>query len=165
MHFTYCPDCGALLVPREIGDEGAVPYCESCKKPLFAMFSVCIIALAVNEQNEAVVMRQNYISSQYGNIVSGYMKPGETAEECAVREIEEELGLHTERLEYAGTYWYGAKDMLMIGYFAHVKKAEIRLSGEVNAAEWVPVEQAQHMVHPKGSISYAVIERYLEQYR
>ena len=70
MRFKFCPDCGTKLIPREIGDEGLVPYCEECKKPLFDMSSVCIIALVVNDAGEAVVMRQNYISTQYGNIVS-----------------------------------------------------------------------------------------------
>ena len=35
MKFTYCPDCGTALTPKEIGDEGLVPYCTRCKKPLF----------------------------------------------------------------------------------------------------------------------------------
>ena len=49
MKFTYCPDCGTKLIQKEIGDEGLMPYCENCKKPLFDMFSTCIIALVVNE--------------------------------------------------------------------------------------------------------------------
>ena len=163
MRFKFCPDCGTKLIPREIGDEGLVPYCEECKKPLFDMSSVCIIALVVNDAGEAVVMRQNYISTQYGNIVSGYMKPGEVAEETAVREVEEELGLKVDRLEYVKTYWYDKKDMWMIGYIAHTNDREIRISGEVNSAAWYPAEEALTLVHPKGAISYDVIEEYLER--
>ena len=25
MHFMYCPDCGGKTVPRQMGDDGAVP--------------------------------------------------------------------------------------------------------------------------------------------
>ena len=32
MKFTYCPDCGSLLVPKVIGDEGEVPYCGKCSR-------------------------------------------------------------------------------------------------------------------------------------
>lgn len=49
------------------------------------MFSTCIIALAVDEQGEVALLRQGYISSQYHVLVSGYMKPGESAEESAAR--------------------------------------------------------------------------------
>ena len=162
MRFQYCPDCGSKLVPREIGDEGMVPFCENCSRPLFDMFSTCIIALVVNEFGEAVVLRQNYISTQYGTIISGYMKPGETAEETTIREIQEEIGISVERLEFAGSYWFEQKDMLMIGFFAHARKADFKLSEEVDEASWVPAEQALGMVHPKGTISYEIVDRYIK---
>lgn len=163
MHFQYCPNCGARLKEKEIGDEGLVPYCDLCKMPWFDMFSTCIIALVVNENGEAALLRQGYISSQYYNLVSGYMKPGETAEITAQREIYEEIGIQVSSLEFAGTYWYGKKDMLMIGFLAKANRGDFVLSGEVEAAEWVAAEDAIRMVHPKGSVSYALLEKYLEK--
>lgn len=163
MHFKYCPHCGTQLEDKEIGDEGLVPWCSTCRMPLFDMFSSCIIALVVNEKGEAALLRQGYISNQYYNLVSGYMKPGETAELTAEREILEEIGIQVTSLEFAGTYWFAKKDMLMIGFLARAGRKEFVLSDEVDAAEWVPVEQALHMVHPKGSVSYALLEKYLER--
>lgn len=163
MHFQYCPNCGARLKEKEIGDEGLVPYCDLCKMPWFDMFSTCIIALVVNENGEAALLRQGYISSRYYNLVSGYMKPGETAEITAQREIYEEIGIQVSSLEFAGTYWYGKKDMLMIGFLAKANRRDFVLSGEVEAAEWVAAEDAIRMVHPKGSVSYALLEKYLEK--
>lgn len=163
MHFQYCPKCGAPLHDKEIGDEGSVPYCGTCKMPWFDMFSTCIIALVVDENEEAALLKQGYISSQYYNLVSGYMKPGETAEITAQREIYEEIGIQVSSLEFAGTYWYEKKDMLMVGFLARAERRDFVLSGEVEAAEWIPVEKAIHMVHPKGSVSYALVEKYLEK--
>lgn len=40
MRFTYCPDCGKKLIMKEIGDEGEIPYCDGCKKPLLDRKSV-----------------------------------------------------------------------------------------------------------------------------
>lgn len=162
MRFKYCPDCGTKLTEKIIGDEGYVPYCGQCQKPLFDMFSTCVIVLVINEEDEAALLRQNYISSQYHNLISGYMKPGETAEETARREVEEEIGVTVSSLKLTGTYWFGKKDMLMIGFLAKARKRAFELSGEVDAAVWVPVEKAIQMVHPKGSVSYALVEKYLE---
>lgn len=162
MRFRYCPECGARLVKKEIGDEGEIPYCNVCKRPWFDMFSTCIIALVVNEQDEAALLRQDYISDHYYNLVSGYMKPGETAEETAMREIQEEIGISVTELHPAGSYWFGKKDMLMIGFIARARKDEMMLSSEVEAAVWVPAKKALSMVHPKGSISYALVERFLD---
>lgn len=162
MRFQFCPHCGSRTVPREIGDEGLVPWCDSCKIPLFPMFSTCIIALAVNEEGEVALLRQGYLSSQYHVLVSGYMKPGESAEVCAAREIREELGLEVSRLVLTGTYWLEKKDMLMIGFLARVQKKDFRLSQEVDQAVWMDSQQALTLLHPAPAISYLVAKYYVD---
>ena len=161
MRFTFCPDCGKKLVDKLIGDEGYIPYCEDCKRPLFDMFSSCVIVLVTNGNGQVVLLRQNYISTQYRNLVSGYIKVGENAEETAYREVKEEIGLNLSSLELVGTYWFGKKEQLMIGFIGKTDDKELALSGEVDSAEWVDAKRALSMVHPKGSVSYALIERYL----
>jgi len=165
MNFTYCPHCGTKLIPKEIGDEGIVPYCETCRLPLFPMFASCVIVLVTNERDEIALLRQGYISHQYHNLVSGYIKPGETAEETARREVEEEIGIRLQDLEFAGTWWFGKKDMLMIGFVARAKAASLHLSGEVDGASWVPAEEALGKVHPEGSVSHALVSYYLQNKR
>jgi len=160
MEFKYCPDCGTKLIKKNIGDEGNVPYCEKCNKPLFDVFSTCIIVLVVNLDNKVALLRQNYISNQYCNLVSGYMKPGECAEETAYREVKEELGISISSLKIIGTYWFDKKDMLMIGFIANTTETEFKLSEEVDNAFWVPVKEAINMVHPKGSISHSILEKF-----
>lgn len=163
MRFKYCSECGSKLIEKEIGDEGKIPFCEKCKKPLFNMFSTCIIALVVNEYHEAALLRQEYISDKYYNLVSGYMKQGETAEITAEREVYEEIGVRLHSLEFVKTYWFAKKDMLMIGFIGKTNKTDFTLSNEVDAAEWIPVHQAIGLVHPKGSISYSLLEEYIRQ--
>ncbi len=140
-----------------------MPYCEQCRVPLFDMFSTCVIILVTNECGEAALLSQGYISSRYRNLVSGYMKPGETAEDSARREVLEELGLPVTSLRFAGTYWFAKKDMLMIGFFATARKQEFALSGEVEQAQWVPLAECLGQVHPKGSVSYALVEKLLQE--
>lgn len=163
MKFKYCPECGERLDGKELGDEGDVPYCTSCGKPWFDMFSTCIIALVVNEMGEAVLLKQKYISEKYFNLISGYMKPGETAESAAVREIEEETGIKPESIELIGTYWSAKEDMLMIGFIARAEKKAFVLSCEVDGAEWRAAEEAIKTVHPKGSVSHTLLEEYLKR--
>ena len=99
MKFTYCPDCGAPLSRRDLGDDAGVPWCDRCSCPWFPVFPTAIIALVHNERGEVLLLRQDYISTEFRNLVSGYMTPGENAEQCARREILEETGLHVDRLE------------------------------------------------------------------
>lgn len=165
MRFSYCPDCGCRLSRKELGDEGLIPWCDQCQKPFFDMFSSCVIVLVVNEQEEGLLLRQQYLSDRYHNLVSGYMKPGESAEDCACREVLEETGIPMQSLKIIGTYWFARKEQLMIGFIGRAQKAPFRLSREVDGAQWVPIEKALAMVHPKGSVSYALIEYYLTETR
>lgn len=162
MDFKYCPDCGEKLVGRELGDEGLVPWCERCHKPWFPMFASAIIALVYNEYGEVLLLRQGYISTQYANLVSGYIKPGENAEETSIREIFEETGQVVEELTPVLTNWFAKKDMMMLGYFAKVNKRELKLSVEVDSAEWVKAEDALALVHPfPTSTSRILVEKFL----
>lgn len=159
MKFVHCPQCGAVLGKKEIGDEGMVPFCESCGRPWFDMPYACIIILVINELNEVALLRQGYVSDQYYVCVAGYIKCGESAEETAAREVKEELGFAVEELHYTRSYYFEKKDMLMLAFEAHVKKADFHLSGEVDRADWMTFEEAHDKMR-KGSIAIQLLEHY-----
>lgn len=156
MHFTYCPYCGKKLEEKEIGDEGLVPFCLSCQRPLFDLPETCTITLAVNEYGEAALLRQGYVSQTNYVCVAGHIKTGENAEETAAREVEEEIGICPESVTYINSYYYTKHDMLMLGFLAKVKKAEFSLSCEVDQAEWFLLEEAPEKVR-QGSIAQRLI--------
>ena len=161
MRFKFCPHCGTKAVLKEIGDEGLIPYCETCRVPLFDMFSTCIIAAVINECGEVALLQQSHGMEKKYVCVAGYMKIGESAEEAATREIKEELGLDTELLEFIKSYPYAAKEMLMLGFKARVKKAEFKLSKEVESAEWVRFQDAAEKLR-EGSIARQLVETVLK---
>lgn len=166
MRFKYCPDCGAELTARELGDEGMVPWCDACGKPWFDMFPVAIIALVHNEKGEVLLLRQNYIYTEFYNLVSGYVTPGENAETCAAREIMEETGQKVDNLELVLTSWFARKEMMMIGFFASVHSTELKLSTEVDSASWCSPDEILDKVSTRpGSASRLLCEKYLERIR
>lgn len=162
MRFTYCPECGEKLGAKVIGDEGEVPFCGRCGRPWFEHFSTCIITLVINEYDEVALLRQGYVSEDYYVCVAGYIQCGETAEETAVREVEEELGLKVEELCYTRSYAMEKRDMLMLAFEAHVKKAEFKLSQEVDRADWMTFEEAHKRMRP-GSVAIQLVEAYFSR--
>lgn len=148
MRYIYCPKCGSKLGTKAAGDDGEVPYCENCQKYWFDNFANCVIVLVYNEFNEIVLARQGYLSKQYRCFTSGYITPGESAEETAIREVKEELGLDVKELQYVGSYWFAKNDMLMSGFIASVNKSELHLSQEIDSAEWVPIDEAPKTMFP-----------------
>ncbi|MCR4791808.1 MAG: NUDIX domain-containing protein [Lachnospiraceae bacterium] len=156
MRFKYCPFCGEETTERQLGDEGMVPYCTKCDRPLFDMFSTSIITAVLNECGEVALLRQNYVSTANYVCVAGYIKPGESAEETVIREVKEELGLDAEAAEFIKSYPYEKKDMLMLGFKTTVKKKDFTLSGEVDSAEWVKLEDAPALLR-EGGIAWRLV--------
>ena len=164
MHYKYCPECGEKLNGKPAGDEGLVPFCEKCGKFWFDTFASCVIILVANEENEIALLQQGYLSNEYRSFVSGYIKPGDNAEDTARREVQEEIGLELERLDYAGTYWFAMREQLMHGFIGYAKKKELVLSQEVDRAEWVPYDKAPMLMFPDmpGNAMHPIHRQYLK---
>lgn len=163
MKYRFCPHCGEKLVPRLIGDEGEVPFCIPCNRPLFDSFYTCIITLVVNEQNERsefALIKQSYVTTEHFICVAGYIKGGEDAESACAREVLEEIGLTASDVHYINSYYYEKNDCLMLGFVTRVKKAEFALSGEVDEARWFSAEQALSVMR-EGGIAKRLLRDYL----
>lgn len=164
MKFKFCPDCGSLLSRRDLADDPDIPWCDSCGRPWFPVFPSAIIALVYNDRGEVLLLRQNYISTEFCNLVSGYITPGEDAETCARREILEETGLRVDRLSLVMTNWFTKKEMMMIGFLAHVSDSRLKLSPEVDDAFWIDKAKILSLLSTRpGSTSRLLAERFLSE--
>ena len=163
MHFTFCPHCGARLGSVPFGDDGRVPWCKACHKPFFDIFPVVAITMVVNEEEEVALLKPKYMSEQYYNFVSGYVQPGEAAELCAAREVQEEIGVQARDVHFVCSHWEREQQMLLLGFVARATKGSFTLSEEINAAKWVPVAQALDLVYPEGNITHTLLVQYLHQ--
>ena len=134
MRYTYCPRCGQQLGEKELGDEGMVPWCGRCERPVWEAFTTAVIAAVVNEDDEVALLRQGYISAEIG----------------------EELGLAVKELAYMGSWPHKNGDMLMLGFCAVVEKGAFTLSREVDAARWAPFDGALPLIR-EGSIAQQLV--------
>jgi NAD+ diphosphatase len=82
---------------------------------------------------------------------------GRTTSPPAAREVEEELGLPVEELHYVRSYPYPQKEMLMLGFWAKVTKADFHTSQEVDDVEWVPFSLALDKLRG-GSVAWRLVK-------
>ena len=163
MHFTFCPHCGAKLGSVPFGDDGRVPWCKACHKPFFDIFPVVAITMVVNEAEEVALLKPKYMSEQYYNFVSGYVQPGEEAELCAAREVQEEIGVQARDVHFLCSHWESEQQMLLLGFVARATKGDFTLSEEINVAKWVPAAEALNLVYPEGNITHTLLAKYLQR--
>ena len=155
MHHTFCPDCGARLVSRPLGDEGLVPWCDECGRPWFDTFSTCIIAAVMNQKGEVLLQRETRRPDREV-LVAGYIKPGESAEDAARREIKEETGLTSTALRYIASYPHMDGNMLMLGFAATAEGDVHSSASEVVSARWCTLDEAAAALK-EGSIAQQVV--------
>ena len=151
MRYKFCPECGSKLSEKPVGDEGLVPWCDKCDRPWFDTFNTCVLSVVVNEDDEVLLIRQSYHDTAKYVGVAGYMKPNETAEAAAAREVAEETGLSADSVTFLKSCFYEGRDQLMLGFVVRVRKNSLKLSGEVLEGKWFDIETAIKTVR-QGSI-------------
>lgn len=155
MRHTFCPDCGQRLTARALGDEGLVPWCDGCQRPWFDSFSTCIIAAVMNADGEVLLQRETR-RPEREVLVAGYIKPGESAEEAARREITEETGMTATSLRYVKSFPHMDGEQLMLG-FAAIAEGEARSdSSEVLSARWCTLDEAVAALR-EGSVAQRLV--------
>lgn len=160
MTFDFCPQCGSKLTKKQIGDEGLVPFCESCSRPWFSFSYPCVICLVLDENGNIALIKQAYVSNNY-ICVAGYIKECESAEQSAKREVEEETGLKVKSVKYINSYYYEKRDNLMIGFACFVEHDDFNISTEVDNAYWFDLEEATNLLR-QGSTAYKLLLDYLK---
>ena len=159
MKFVFCPRCGSKLTTKQVGDEGEIPYCESCGRPWFSFSYPCVICLLTDGEGRFALIRQTYATKNYV-CVAGFIKEQETAEQTAVREVREETGLEVVKLRYINSYYYPKHDNLMLGYVCTVMPDKFKLSGEVERAGWFTLEEARELLS-HGTVGKDLLRDYL----
>jgi NAD+ diphosphatase len=88
---------------------------------------------------EALLIRKAEWPPGYYSLPSGFCDFGESLEECARREVEEETGIGIRNLHYVGSQCWPFPGQLMIGFTADYADGEIVVEREeLEDAAWFP---------------------------
>lgn len=100
--FKFCPRCGSAHFPATSNRSFK---CEDCSFNYYVNSSAAVAILLFNEKGELLLTRrafEPYIGKL--DLPGGFIDPMESAEQAAIREIQEELGISVHSLEYFGTF-------------------------------------------------------------
>lgn len=152
MIFKYCAECGHKLEDIKMGDDDC-RICPSCKKIYGSNPLPVVEVLVVNEFQEILLLKQNYISETKWTVVSGYMIDGETIEEAVAREVKEETGQEVVRCQYISSYYFAPKQLIMIGFIAYVRKTQFAESDEVDDLKWYQMDEVDDVIARENNCS------------
>lgn len=152
MIFKYCAECGHKLEDIKMGNDDC-RICPSCKKIYGSNPLPVVEVLVVNEFQEILLLKQNYISETKWTVVSGYMIDGETIEEAVAREVKEETGQEVVRCQYISSYYFAPKQLIMIGFIAYVRKTQFAESDEVDDLKWYQMDEVDDVIARENNCS------------
>jgi len=154
----FCGQCGT---PTESLAGERAKRCPACGLISYPRLSPAIIIAVVRhtEQGRRLLLARNHrFAPGRFSVIAGYVEPGETLEECARREVREEVGIEIEAIRYFGSQPWPFPNSLMIGFTAEYAGGEIRLEEkEIAEAGWFAAEALPGMP-PKMSIARRLID-------
>ena len=146
----FCSKCGA---ESEIAEAGWKRVCPSCGAEHFPRTDPVAIMPAV-KGDKCLLGRQASWPAGFWSALAGFVEPGETVEQAATRELEEEAGIKADpaKAEYLFCQPWPFPSSLMVGIIVEAETTEVSVEqDELEAARWITREEARQVLagtHP-----------------
>jgi NAD+ diphosphatase len=160
----YCSRCGSTT--ERMADERAL-RCVRCGLSSYPRISPAIIIAVTRttgDREELLLARNHRFPAGRYSVIAGFVEAGETLEECAAREVQEEVGLQIADICYFGSQSWPFPNSLMIGLTARYAGGDIDLEeSEIADARWFTAETMPQLP-PKISIARRLIDNFLHRH-
>ncbi|MFT5482354.1 MAG: NAD+ diphosphatase [Halieaceae bacterium] len=153
----FCGRCGEVMV-KHPSDRAMT--CKPCKQLLYPRLSPAIIVL-VTRGDEMLLARNHTFPQGLYSTLAGFVEPGETSEQCVVREVFEETNIRVNNVTYFGSQPWPFPSQLMLGFFASYESGDIvPQENEIADAQWFTAEKMP-MTPPPHAISGQLIADFI----
>jgi len=161
LNHAFCGRCGT---PTELVAAERARGCKGCGAAYFPRINPAVIML-VERDGQMLLARNRAFRGPFYSALAGFVEPGESLEEAVAREVEEEVGLEIERIEYFGSQPWPFPSQLMIGFTAHHRAGDIRLQdGELMEARWFSAGELPSMPG-RFSLARRLIDAFVARHR
>ena len=130
--------CGRCSTPTVVKPDEYVMTCPSCGLLAYPRISPVVMVL-IRRGDDFLLARGPHFKPGVFSALAGFVEAGETLEQCAVREVREEVGVEITNLRYFKSQPWPFPDSLMIAFFADYAGGTITPDpSEIEAADWFP---------------------------
>ncbi|MDR2111675.1 MAG: NAD(+) diphosphatase, partial [Candidatus Accumulibacter sp.] len=150
----FCGHCGTPTAKKSGEFAMACPACGLLAYPRISPAAMVL----VERGDELLLARGPHFLPGVFSALAGFVEAGETVEQCAAREVREEVGIEIANLRYFRSQPWPFPNSLMIAFFADYAGGEITPDpAEIEAAAWFP-RHAAPPLPDQASIARHLIE-------
>ncbi|MGD9948892.1 MAG: NAD(+) diphosphatase [Desulfobulbus sp.] len=129
----FCGKCGGKT--RQKNDQFAME-CPACELLYYPRITPAVMVL-VHRGDELLLARSPHFTPGVFSALAGFVEPGETLEQCAKREVREEVGIEIKNICYFRSQSWPFPDSLMVAFIAEYAGGVLTLDAtEIEAADW-----------------------------
>jgi len=156
----FCGKCGT---PTAMKSGELAMQCPACGLLAYPRISPAVMVL-VRNGDKLLLGRSPHFKPGVFSALAGFVEPGETLEECAAREVREEVGIEIANLRYFHSQPWPFPNSLMVAFFADYAGGTITPDpNEIEAAGWFSPNALPILPEPI-SISRRLIEAALREH-
>lgn len=156
----FCGRCGTPTERKE-GERSRV--CPSCGQTHYPRLAPVAMAL-VRRGRELLLARSPHFPPGMFSALAGFVEPGESIEDCLVREVQEEVGVEVTNLRYFSSQPWPFPHSLMIAFNCDWVRGDIvPQPGEIEAADWFTPERLPPLLPHRLSIARRLIDATLAE--
>lgn len=155
----YCGSCGK---PTSLRDAERALGCGECNTLDYPRLAPAVIVL-IHRREELLLARGRSFGAPMYSTLAGFVEPGESLEDCVVREVREEVGVEVDDITYRMSQPWPFPHSLMLGFTARWAAGDIAIDeSEIVDAQWFPVEELPN-IPPPFAISRWLIDNHIER--
>jgi len=129
----FCGSCGK---PTALTEGERAFACAACGSLSYPRISPAVIVAVVRERRILLARARRFPPGLH-SVLAGFVEPGETLEQCVMREVQEEAGIALRNIRYFASQPWPFPHSLMIAFTAEHAGGEIRVDQtELVEADW-----------------------------
>jgi NAD+ diphosphatase len=155
----FCGRCGTPTERKENERSRACPSCGQTHYPRLAPVAMAL----VRRGRELLLARSPHFPPNMMSALAGFVEPGESLEDCLIREVHEEVGVVVNNLRYFSSQPWPFPHSLMIAFTADYRGGTVAVDGEeIKEARFFRADQLPR-IPPRLSIARRLIDAWVRE--